>query len=151
MINPTKYCYGIDRQRVLQTETAGDDTTRMKRYFTPLFEEVVENGMKKDMLYLTAPTGVYRIYEQYIPMEMGQMVPTPNSYSTLLDHQGSLVFTTNSSGISVIDSSKLTMSLPPDIYPNEFSEAINDTFEPYGRKYKIHDNDSYELVFEGYW
>lgn len=53
--------YGIDRQRVQQTFTDGDNV-RTKRYFTPLYERVTENGVTKNLHYLTAETGLFAIF-----------------------------------------------------------------------------------------
>lgn len=74
--------YGIDRQRVIQSFTDGN-ITKTKRYFTPLYEEVTENGVTKKLHYLTSATGLFAIF-----------VSTSNGggtmHYTLKDHQGSL-------------------------------------------------------------
>ena len=73
---------GIDRQRVTQSLTDGKNT-RAKRYFTPLYEKVTENGVTKKLHYLTSATGLFAIF-----------VSTSNGggtmHYTLKDHQGSL-------------------------------------------------------------
>lgn len=58
----------------------------------------------------------------------------------------------------LIDKFKLTTDLPNDFpedsigYPNENSWfASNCTFEPWGRRFLIHNADSLELVFEGFY
>lgn len=43
--------YGIDRQRVVQTLVDGN-TRRTKRYFTPLYETVTENGSTEMIHYI---------------------------------------------------------------------------------------------------
>lgn len=76
--------YGIDRQRLKQTFTDGS-TTRTKRYFTPLYETVTENGATQKLHYLTSSTGLFAIF--VIQNGGGTM------YYTLKDHQGSLAAT----------------------------------------------------------
>ena len=53
--------YGIDRQRVMQTFRRGG-STRTKRHFTPLYESITENGVTKNLHYLTAGTGLFAIF-----------------------------------------------------------------------------------------
>ena len=57
-----------------------------KRYFTPLYDEIAENGVTKKLHYLTAANGIFAIF-----------VSTSNNggimYHTLKDHQGSLAAT----------------------------------------------------------
>ena len=77
--------YGIDRQRVMQTLSDGT-TTRTKRYFTPLYETVTENGVTKKLHYLTSSTGLFAIFASY-NNGGGAM------HYTLKDHQGNLTAT----------------------------------------------------------
>ena len=77
--------YDIDRQRVMQTYSNGN-TTRTKRYFTPLYETVTENGITKKLHYLTSSTGLFAIFASY-NNGGGTM------YYTLKDHQGNLTAT----------------------------------------------------------
>jgi RHS repeat-associated protein len=77
--------YGIDRQRVMQTFSNGN-TTRTKRYFTPLYETVTENGVTKKLHYLTSSTGLFAIFASY-NNGGGTM------QYTLKDHQGNLTAT----------------------------------------------------------
>ena len=77
--------YGIDRQRVMQTFSNGT-TTRTKRYFTPLYETVTENGVTKKLHYLTSSTGLFAIFASY-NNGGGTM------HYTLKDHQGNLTAT----------------------------------------------------------
>ena len=74
--------YGIDRQRVRQTFRRGS-STRTKRHFTPLFETVTENGVTKNLHYLTAGTGLFAIFATQTNGESAM-------HYTLKDHQGSL-------------------------------------------------------------
>ena len=74
--------YGIDRQRVGQTFSDGN-TTRTKRYFTPLYETVTENGVTKKLHYLTAATGLFAIFAS-------QTDGASAMHYTLKDHQSSL-------------------------------------------------------------
>ena len=77
--------YGIDRQRVKQTFSNGI-TTRTKRYFTPLYETVTENGITKKLHYLTSGTGLFAIFASY-NNGGGTM------HYTMKDHQGNLTAT----------------------------------------------------------
>ena len=74
--------YGIDRQRVMQTFSDGN-TTRTKRYFTPLYETVTEDGVTKNYHYLTAANGLFAIF---VTSSNGEEA----MYYTMKDHQGSL-------------------------------------------------------------
>ena len=73
--------YGIDRQRVMQTFSNGT-TTRTKRYFTPLYETITENGVTKKLHYLTSATGLFAIF-------VTQNNQESTMHYTLKDHQGS--------------------------------------------------------------
>jgi RHS repeat-associated protein len=77
--------YGIDRQRVTQTLNDGS-SRRTKRYFTPLYETVTENGVTKKLHYLTAANGIFAIF---VSASTGENT----MYYTLKDHQGSLTAT----------------------------------------------------------
>ena len=88
---------------------------------------------------------------EYVIITTSNFYYTQNCYGYTFVNDKIVIFTNNNIGIPVVDTSTLIKDLPPDIYPNEFSDSVYDTFEPYGRKYLIHDNDNYELVFEGYW
>ena len=77
--------YDIDRQRVMQTFSNGT-TIRTKRYFTPLYETVTENGVTKKLHYLTSNTGLFAIFASY-NNGGGTM------HYTLKDHQGNLTAT----------------------------------------------------------
>ena len=77
--------YGIDRQRVMQTFSNGN-TTRTKRYFTPLYETVTENGVTKKLHYFTAETGLFAIFAT-------QSNGGSTMHYTLKDHQGNLTAT----------------------------------------------------------
>lgn len=77
--------YGIDRQRVMQTFSDGN-TTRTKRYFTPLYETVTENGVTKKLHYLTSSTGLFAIFAE-------QTNGASTMHYTLKDHQGNLTAT----------------------------------------------------------
>ncbi len=77
--------YGIDRQRVRQTFRRGS-STRTKRHFTPLYESITENGVTKNLHYLTAGTGLFAIFAT-------QTNGTSAMHYTLKDHQGSLAAT----------------------------------------------------------
>ena len=83
--------YGIDRQRVMQTFSDGN-TTRTKRYFTPLYETVTENGVTKKMHYLTSSTGLFAIFVSY-NNGGGAM------HYTLKDHQGNLTATIHGNAV----------------------------------------------------
>ena len=74
--------YGIDRQRVVQTFDDGG-SVRTKRYFTPLYETVTEDGVTKNYHYLTAANGLFAIF---VTSSNGEEA----MYYTLKDHQGSL-------------------------------------------------------------
>ena len=73
--------YGIDRQRVTQSFIDGN-ITKTKRYFTPLYETVTENGSTEKIHYLTSASGLYAIFVK--SSSSGTM------HYTLKDHQGSL-------------------------------------------------------------
>ena len=77
--------YGIDRQRMMQTFSDGT-TTRTKRYFTPLYETVAENGVTKKLHYFTAETGLFAIFAT-------QSNGGSTMHYTLKDHQGNLTAT----------------------------------------------------------
>ena len=77
--------YGIDRQRVQQTFSDGDNV-RTKRYFTPLYESITENGVTKNLHYLTSATGLFAIF-------VTQNNQGGAMHYTLKDHQGSLTAT----------------------------------------------------------
>ncbi|MBR1515089.1 MAG: RHS repeat-associated core domain-containing protein [Bacteroidales bacterium] len=77
--------YDTDRQRVMQTFSNGN-STRTKRYFTPLYETVTENGVTKKLHYLTSSTGLFAIFASY-NNGGGTM------HYTLKDHQGNLTAT----------------------------------------------------------
>ena len=77
--------YGIDRQRVRQTFRRGS-STRTKRHFTPLYESITENGVTKNLHYLTAGTGLFAIFATQTNGESAM-------HYTLKDHQGSLAAT----------------------------------------------------------
>lgn len=77
--------YGIDRQRVRQTFRRGS-STRTKRHFTPLYESITENGVTKNLHYLTAGTGLFAIFATQTNGESAM-------HYTLKDHQGSLTAT----------------------------------------------------------
>ena len=74
--------YGIDRQRVTQTLNDGS-SRRTKRYFTPLYETVTENGVTKKLHYLSSSSGIFAIF---VTASTGG----GTMYYTLKDHQGSL-------------------------------------------------------------
>ena len=76
--------YGIDRQRVVQTLVDGN-TRRTKRYFTPLYETVTENGSTEKIHYITSASGLFAIFVK--SSSSGIM------HYTLKDHQGSLAAT----------------------------------------------------------
>ncbi len=77
--------YGADRQRVRQTLSNGNNT-KTKRYFTPLYEVVSENGATKKVHYLTSSTGLFAIFA-VDSNNNGTM-----SY-VIKDHQGSMYAT----------------------------------------------------------
>ena len=77
--------YGADRQRVRQTLSNGNNT-KTKRYFTPLYEVISENGATKKVHYLTSSTGLFAIFA-VDSNNNGTM-----SY-VLKDHQGSMYAT----------------------------------------------------------
>ncbi|MBR0178310.1 MAG: hypothetical protein IJQ11_12900 [Bacteroidales bacterium] len=77
--------YGIDRQRVRQTFRRGS-STRTKRHFTPLYESITENGVTKNLHYLTAGSGLFAIFAT-------QTNGASAMHYTLKDHQGSLAAT----------------------------------------------------------
>ena len=77
--------YGVDRQRVRQTLNDGN-TTRTKRYFTPLYESITENGVTKNVHYLTSSTGLFAIFAT-------QSNGGNTMHYTLKDHQGNLTAT----------------------------------------------------------
>lgn len=77
--------YGVDRQRVRQTLNDGN-TTRTKRYFSPLYESITENGVTKNVHYLTSSTGLFAIFAT-------QSNGGNTMHYTLKDHQGNLTAT----------------------------------------------------------
>ncbi len=77
--------YGANRQRVRQTLSNGNNT-KTKRYFTPLYEVVSENGATKKVHYLTSSTGLFAIFA-VDSNNNGTM-----SY-VIKDHQGSMYAT----------------------------------------------------------
>ena len=82
--------YGIDRQRVIQSFTDGN-STKTKRYFTPLYESITENGVTKKLHYLTSASGLFAIF---VTQNGGGTM-----YYTLKDHQGSLAATVHGSTV----------------------------------------------------
>lgn len=124
--------YGIDRQRVVQSFTDGKNT-RAKRYFTPLYEKVTENGVTKKLHYLTSATGLFAIF-----------VGTANGgtmYYTLKDHQGSLAAVVRGNTVE-------RLSYDPwgrRRNPTDFSyDNITYTFD---RGYTLHEHyDEFDLI-----
>ena len=77
-----RYYYGIDRQRVAQILFSGANV-KSKRYFTPLYETVTQDGVTKKLHYLTSATGLFAIF---VTTSTGG----EQMYYTFKDHQGSL-------------------------------------------------------------
>ena len=101
--------YGIDRQRVMQTLSDGT-TTRTKRYFTPLYETITENGVTKKLHYLTSSTGLFAIFVSY-NNGGGTM------HHTLKDHQGNLTAATCSGSLTICQVRISAFIMPPPFLP----------------------------------
>ncbi|MDH6311925.1 hypothetical protein M2137_000684 [Parabacteroides sp. PFB2-10] len=56
----------------------------------------------------------------------------------------------NSCNCNLVDVEKLRHDTPPQEFHNENSEFVNYDFDGIGRRYKIHNRDSLEIVFEGF-
>lgn len=80
-------------QCLMQTFSDGN-TTRTKRYFTPLYKTMTENGVTKKLHYLTAETGLFAIFASYNNGE-GTM------HYALKDHKGNSKATTCSDGFVI--------------------------------------------------
>ena len=119
--------YGIDRQRVMQTFNNGT-TTRTKRYFTPLYETVTENGVTKKLHYLTSSTGLFAIFASY-NNGGGTM------HYTLKDHQGNLTATVCGSTVE---------RLSYDAWGRRRYNNVTHTFD---RGYTLHEHyDDFDLI-----
>ncbi|MBR4913042.1 MAG: hypothetical protein IKZ54_09430 [Bacteroidales bacterium] len=125
--------YGIDRQRVRQTFRRGS-STRTKRHFTPLYESITENGVTKNLHYLTAGTGLFAIFAT-------QTNGTSAMHYTLKDHQGSLAATVGGDAVE---------RLSYDAWgrrrnPNGF--GYNNVTTTFDRGYTLHEHyDGFNLI-----
>lgn len=55
----------------------------------------------------------------------------------------------NECNCGLIDTTKMSRNIPVKGYGDENSDLAYNTFDPIGRRYKIHNKDSLELVFTG--
>ena len=125
--------YGIDRQRVMQTFSDGT-ITRTKRYFTPLYETVTENGVTKKLHYLTSSTGLFAIFASY-NNGGGTM------HYTLKDHQGNLTATIHGNTVE---------RLSYDAWGrrrNPVGFGYNNVTHTFDRGYTLHEHyDDFDLI-----
>ncbi len=125
--------YGIDRQRVMQTLSDGT-TTRTKRYFTPLYETVTENGVTKKLHYLTSSTGLFAIFAT-------QSNGGSTMHYTLKDHQGNLTATIHGNAVE---------RLSYDAWGrrrNPVGFGYNNVTTTFDRGYTLHEHyDEFDLI-----
>lgn len=129
--------YGIDRQRVMQTLSDGT-TTRTKRYFTPLYETVTENGVTKKLHYLTSSTGLFAIFASY-NNGGGTM------HYTLKDHQGNLTATIHGNAVERLSYDAWGRRRNPVGFGYAtVAEPVEATFD---RGYTLHEHyDDFDLI-----
>ena len=129
--------YGIDRQRVMQTFSDGT-TTRTKRYFTPLYETVTENGVTKKLHYLTSSTGLFAIFASY-NNGGGTM------HYTLKDHQGNLTATISGNTVERLSYDAWGRRRNPVGFGYAtVAEPVEATFD---RGYTLHEHyDEFDLI-----
>ena len=129
--------YGIDRQRVMQTFSDGT-TTRTKRYFTPLYETVTENGVTKKLHYLTAETGLFAIFAT-------QTDGGGTMHYTLKDHQGNLTATISGNTVERLSYDAWGRRRNPVGFGYAtVAEPVEATFD---RGYTLHEHyDEFDLI-----
>ena len=132
-----RFDYGIDRQRVMQTFSDGT-TTRTKRYFTPLYETVTENGVTKKLHYLTSSTGLFAIFASY-NNGGGTM------HYTLKDHQGNLTATISGNTVERLSYDAWGRRRNPVGFGYAtVAEPVEATFD---RGYTLHEHyDEFDLI-----
>ena len=129
--------YGIDRQRVMQAFSDGT-TIRTKRYFTPLYETVTENGVTKKLHYLTSSTGLFAIFASY-NNGGGTM------HYTLKDHQGNLTATISGNTVERLSYDAWGRRRNPVGFGYAtVAEPVEATFD---RGYTLHEHyDEFDLI-----
>ena len=129
--------YGIDRQRVMQAFSDGT-TTRTKRYFTPLYETVTENGVTKKLHYLTAETGLFAIFAT-------QTDGGGTMHYTLKDHQGNLTATIHGNTVERLSYDPWGRRRNPVGFGYAtVAEPVEATFD---RGYTLHEHyDEFDLI-----
>ena len=124
---------GMDRQRVAQTLYHGA-ATRSKRYFTPLYETVTENGVTKKLHYLSSATGLFAIF---VATSTGEK----QMYYTFKDHQGSLAAVVHGSTVE-----RLSYD-PWGRRRNPVGFGYDNVSHTFDRGYTLHEHyDNFDLI-----